>query len=253
MSSTNSSSQITKLILELHEHQDRTLLTIPSFKHTEIAAIENTLRNCKTGLRTVITSQRILVEDILEKISFKEAEIEELNEISQLESEGSDTLLKREETNLKDLRNALRLNSEAPNAAIAIEISKIQQLRRGLNIYKYVRIKRIINILLHDLLLAARNSDQSTSVMASFRPKAQLLEKCSRLECKLIEALVDALRAYGFEESFRSLPFTVSCGSIILVDIIPPVAGRRSWERLDTAAGLVVRYYEILSSEDRCI
>lgn len=198
--------QLTSIISELYDHDG---LQLPSYRHDEVAAIESSIRNYKTGLREILNVQKNGVETAIEKLKAVENELQYFS--CESSSDKRDTL----EKEINEQRKLLKQGLTPPYVAYVIELSRIQQFKRGLNIYRHVRQQKIIDILLHELLLCVRDNLASGCVLekdenSSFlRVNAHFLERCSQPEIVMIESLLEALQEYGFEETYRNLPMQV--------------------------------------------
>lgn len=103
----------------------------------------------------------------------------------------------------------LDLASNPPNVALAIEVSRLQQIKRGLNIYRATRINRIINIILKHLQIEL-GSAQGLLSGQSISPPAYLLERCSGTELSFVNFLFEQLKTYSVQDTLSGLPLRVN-------------------------------------------
>lgn len=109
-------------------------------------------------------------------------------------------------------RRKLQAIINPPNVAISLIVSRLQQLKRGLTIYRAKRLQKIVNILLRDLRKKFTNHQElqkwfGTEVVGdAFTLSPDIVEKCSPQENKMIPILLKALKDFGLSSAAKMLP-----------------------------------------------
>lgn len=171
-------------------------LNIPPYKHTEISEAEEFLRNGRWHLQNILNSQKTSVARV-------NAELELVND--RLRDAGE-----AEVAQLRARRNTLEIELRRvcapPTVALTIMISKLQQLRRGVTIYKVLRLRKLLSICFQHLLSQASKQTDPIDHSDLFNLPPNLIEKCSEEERATLGHVLHCLKSNKVQEMFDQFP-----------------------------------------------
>eukprot|EP01057_Protomagalhaensia_wolfi_P002512 Protomagalhaensia_wolfi_Nauph_80__2511@NODE_2673_length_1020_cov_142_966361_g1213_i1_p1_GENE_NODE_2673_length_1020_cov_142_966361_g1213_i1NODE_2673_length_1020_cov_142_966361_g1213_i1_p1_ORF_typecomplete_len168_score27_75_NODE_2673_length_1020_cov_142_966361_g1213_i1282785 len=93
-----------------------------------------------------------------------------------------------------------------PTVALAVMLSRLQQLKRGVTIYKMIRIRKLIAMCFHQLMTEASEASDCMGKKDIFAMRLPALSTCSEEERDCVGKLLAVLKEHEVEEMFEQFP-----------------------------------------------
>eukprot|EP01055_Gregarina_sp_Pseudo9_P005569 Gregarina_sp_Pseudo_9__5568@NODE_747_length_2277_cov_12_525022_g703_i0_p2_GENE_NODE_747_length_2277_cov_12_525022_g703_i0NODE_747_length_2277_cov_12_525022_g703_i0_p2_ORF_typecomplete_len258_score29_93Cys_rich_FGFR/PF00839_17/3_5e02Cys_rich_FGFR/PF00839_17/1_3_NODE_747_length_2277_cov_12_525022_g703_i03776 len=169
---------------------------IPPYRHAEITEVEEYLRNGRWHLQNVLNCQRTSIARLNTELELTALRLRE----------ATDDNIQELKTQRNQLQNKLRQACAPPTVALTILVSKLQQFRRGVTIYKVLRLRKIISVCFHHFMSQASKQTDSIGNQDLFALPSNVLEKCSEEERATIGYVLHCLKTNKVEEMFEQFP-----------------------------------------------
>eukprot|EP01053_Blabericola_migrator_P001516 Blabericola_migrator_1__1515@NODE_139_length_13119_cov_94_960389_g121_i0_p8_GENE_NODE_139_length_13119_cov_94_960389_g121_i0NODE_139_length_13119_cov_94_960389_g121_i0_p8_ORF_typecomplete_len218_score60_13Nup54/PF13874_6/0_0026Prominin/PF05478_11/0_65Prominin/PF05478_11/80BPS1/PF05633_11/0_096Nup88/PF10168_9/0_072CENPK/PF11802_8/0_49DUF4795/PF16043_5/0_88_NODE_139_length_13119_cov_94_960389_g121_i089349587 len=182
---------------------------LPPYKHTEILEAEEYVRNGRWHLQSILNLQKQQVEACRQSLNVIAEQITALAETD--ENRETPVTIKDLKAQQAQVQTKLRHLLVFPSVALTVMLSRIQQLKRGITIYKILRIKKLIHICFHHLMTeGSEMTDFLDGAKDIFAVSLPILDTCSEEERATVGHLLRCLKDNKAEEMIEQFPTEVN-------------------------------------------